>query len=575
MVKMKVLRCAVLLLAVGGLVTLADSAGAESGGFLSKMGCVLCKVKASRYLALVRLGLTSAVTTEARLLCVVFSGYSGAVCTGIIARWQARVEYIARHSRVSAAEVCGSLLESCQFSVAQHWAVELPPPPDHHSHRYKPPAGHGRQLKVLQIADVHLQLDYAPGSATNCKNKLFCCRARDGHGKGRHVAGAWGSYEHCDSPPSLLYALLKHLKHQHPDIAYVLWTGDNAPHSVHETSRSQTLASNRAVTEAIQDTFPDTLVIPALGNHDTHPVNSFPPPHVPSRFSNAWLLSELDHMWRPLLRGSLKAGYDTVHHENSFSETFNPLGYYHIRAPDSGLRILAVNTNYCYRYNFWTLLFPRDPAGQLQWLVGQLAEAEAAGEVVHIVGHVSPGDPSCRPDWSHQYSRIVHRFASTIGAQFFSHTHLDEFQVAVDGTGRAVSTVYIAPSLSPWTNLNPGYKIYSVDQTSWTVTDTERWFTDLEAANRRRHEAPVWRRLYSARPEYGLTTLAPDSWLALAHRMAHSRGLFQRVYRNYWGASRRRERCKAACRRQILCHLVTFDRQDHRQCELIQHRLRA
>ena len=68
-----------------------------------------------------------------------------------------------------------------------------------------------------------------------------------------------------------------------------------------------------------------------------------------------------------------------------------------------------INTNYCYNLNFWTLLEPRDPGGQLRWLVAQLAEAEAAGEVVHILGHISPGDESCRPDWSHQYSRIIYR----------------------------------------------------------------------------------------------------------------------------------------------------------------------
>ena len=33
---------------------------------------------------------------------------------------------------------------------------------------------------MLQLADIHLQLDYAYGSDTKCKNKLFCCRAKDG-----------------------------------------------------------------------------------------------------------------------------------------------------------------------------------------------------------------------------------------------------------------------------------------------------------------------------------------------------------------------------------------------------------
>ncbi|XP_037079276.1 sphingomyelin phosphodiesterase-like [Pollicipes pollicipes] len=510
---MKVLHWCVAVLALCVIcVTPPAATHAESGGLLSKLGCALCKVKASRYLSWMRLGLPlSAVTTEARLLCTVFGGYSAAVCSGVIVRWQDRVLYIARHTSATAAEVCGVLIESCQFSVARrHWAVELPAPSAHHTHR--PPAGYGKRLKVLHLADIHLQLDYVAGSNAKCKNKLFCCRAKDGFPRvaKKHAAGVWGTYENCDTPPALLDTMLSHIKYQHPDVAYILWTGDNAAHDVHATSRRRTIEANRAVTRAIRHVFPRALVVPALGNHDTHPVNSFPPPHLAGRFSNAWLFSALYDMWRPLLDNTDL--YHGVEHYHSFSETFDPLGYYYIRAAEAGLRILVVNTNYCYRYNFWTLLEQPDPGGQLQWLARQLAAAEAAGEAVHIVGHVSPGDPGCRPDWSHQYSRVVHRFRTTIVAQFFSHTHLDEFQVALDDEGRPFSTIYIAPSVSPWSNLNPGYKIYYVDDGSWAVTDTERWVTDLEAANRSPAAAPVWRRLYSARPAYGLAALTPAAW---------------------------------------------------------------
>ena len=56
---------------------------------LGKMGCALCKVKAARYLFKMRLGLPmSVITAEAKLLCVVFSGYSAKVCSGVIGQWQ-------------------------------------------------------------------------------------------------------------------------------------------------------------------------------------------------------------------------------------------------------------------------------------------------------------------------------------------------------------------------------------------------------------------------------------------------------------------------------------------------------
>lgn len=101
------------------------------------------------------------------------------------------------------------------------------------------------------------------------------------------------------------------------------------------------------------------------------------------------------------------------------------------------------------------------------------------------------------------------------------------------------------------------------------VTDTERWATDLEEANKHPSRPPVWHQLYSARPAYSLPSLAPHQWLALAHRMAVQPAFFQQVWSNYWGGSRRRDTCRASCQRTTLCNIVTFDRSDSRACDRI------
>ena len=41
------------------------------------------------------------------------------------------------------------------------------------------------------------------------------------------------------------------------------------------------------------------------------------------------------------------------------------------------------------------LLNLTDPVGQLEWLVEELFKAEAAGEKVHILGHIPPGITDC------------------------------------------------------------------------------------------------------------------------------------------------------------------------------------
>ena len=64
--------------------------------------------------------------------------------------------------------------------------------------------------------------------------------------------------------------------------------------------------------------------------------------------------------------------------------------------------------------------------------------------------------------WSHEYNRIVKRFNNTISAQFFGHTHFDEFQVFFNHT-TPINMAYLAPSETSLDGLNPAYRIYTID----------------------------------------------------------------------------------------------------------------
>jgi len=54
---------------------------------------------------------------------------------------------------------------------------------------------------------------------------------------------------------------------------------------------------------------------------------------------------------------------------------------------------------------------PKDQDGQLQWLADTLHRAEAAGEKVHILGHIPSGDSQCYRTWSREFNRIIDRLA--------------------------------------------------------------------------------------------------------------------------------------------------------------------
>ena len=69
--------------------------------------------------------------------------------------------------------------------------------------------------------------------------------------------------------------------------------------------------------------------------------------------------------------------------------------------------------------------------------------------------------------WSEEYARIIHRFRNIISAQFFGHTHFDEFEIffGENEVGRRIPTnmAYLAPSQTTVDYLNPSYRIFMVD----------------------------------------------------------------------------------------------------------------
>ena len=107
----------------------------------------------------------------------------------------------------------------------------------------------------------------------------------------------------------------------------------------------------------------------------------------------------------------------------------------------------------------------KDPFGLLPWLYDVLFDAEKNGEKVHIISHAPPGDHTAISGWGQNWAKIVDRFANTISAQFYGHTHNDQFIVWYDLETNSVpiNVGYVCPSVTTYTGLNPSYRIYTLD----------------------------------------------------------------------------------------------------------------
>lgn len=195
-----------------------------------------------------------------------------------------------------------------------------------------------------------------------------------------------------------------------------------------------------------------------------------------------------------------------------------------------GLRLVALNTNYCARLNPWTLFDPQDPGGQLKWLVGQLYEAEILGEKVQIVGHIAPDNRECTSSWVDNFLQIVDRFQETIVSQFYGHTHRDEFRVYYSPrTGAPIGNAYIGPSITSFKGNNPAYRLYHTS-TQGSVINHETYFFNLTQANTNGLYGPVWRLAYNALVDLKIPSLDPINWDLFIQRLISNERDFQKFY---------------------------------------------
>ena len=82
---------------------------------------------------------------------------------------------------------------------------------------------------------------------------------------------------------------------------------------------------------------------------------------------------------------------------------------------------------------------------------------------MHILAHIPPGNLDCWHIFSREFNKIINRFESTVAAQFYGHTHKEEYKIFYDDLGRPVNVGFVAGSLTTYSDINPGYRIYTVD----------------------------------------------------------------------------------------------------------------
>ncbi|XP_022670302.1 sphingomyelin phosphodiesterase-like isoform X2 [Varroa destructor] len=406
---------------------------------------------------------------------------------------------------------------------------------------------------VLHLADPHVSFEYRVGVAYSCREELCCTNrqmtpvtnmsAEDSgpYGEPRKT----GLYGRCDLPVRTLRSALKSAASLKFDFVYI--TGDFIPHTSFNFSFSRVIYEITEQTRIINEALPNKDIYVSIGNHDDYPSFLFPTDRmVAGKYSSDRLYYALWKIW----------GDKWIPTEAK--DTFLKGGFY-TASISPGVRLFSLNTNYCYKLNWWLAVDPEDPEGQLRWLDEGLAEAARMKEKVHIIGHIPPGTKECHSEWATAYQKIISKHSQIINGQFFGHMHWDQFtvdwSVEDDPKKQSIPTgVQISsPSITTYMTGYPSYRILKFDKFGG-LEDIDTYMLNITALNkkflartkgfdRRALDKAVqeldrndksyrfWQKMYSTRAAYGLKDLSPNSFADLIERFAKNDSLLEFYYR--------------------------------------------
>ncbi|KAG5980371.1 hypothetical protein E4U55_004098 [Claviceps digitariae] len=490
----------------------------------------------------------------AKSSCVKSTKYDEEFCDGAMEREAPIIASILRTMEIgspSSLHFCASFFGSCDLPPIDEWTLDFPPL-ETCSGEYKAVSGE-KPLQIIQYSDVHVDPLYQEGASTQCK-KPICCRPSemDSLNGTAHPAGPFGDHR-CDTPMTLEKSMYEYIKKEFPDAAFAMFTGDIVDHGSHNTSQKY----NEHIIDHAYDTMHDYIptVYGTAGNHEAHPLNNFEPQILGNK--TQWLYDTLFRHWSREVNSS------------SLLDA-KPTGAYSTKYPKGNLRIISLNTNMYYRYNFvlYQKAMQRDPDGQLLWLAKELHAAEKAAENVYIIGHMPLGSSDALPNGSNYFAQIVRRYSKTIKAMFFGHTHADHFQISYSNyknrlPSTALAVSYICPSLTP-TSGHPAFRVYDVDPQTFAVLDATTYIADMNDPNFQT-SGPNWKKYYSAKKAYGRAVtpqvtdpaaeLSPSFWHNVTEALKNNEALFDDYMARKSRGWNAESKCRDDCTKREICAL--------------------
>lgn len=222
-----------------------------------------------------------------------------------------------------------------------------------------------------------------------------------------------------------------------------------------------------------------------------------------------------------------------------------------------------------------------DNSGIFTFLIKELQAAEDAGERVWIVAHVLSGwdGSNAMISPSDLFYQVIERYSPHVIANvFFGHTHEDQVMIyyanngTVQNASYALTSGWMAPSITPGGNMNSGYRMYEVDTGSFEVHEAYTFYADVNTFPTLNATGPTFKFEYSTRDAYeiGWPKSAPLNatyWHQVTLAMEANRTMVSQ-FNTYQGKSSiRSPNCTSvACAKAKVCYIRSGSVALGRQC---------
>ena len=351
----------------------------------------------------------------------------------------------------------------------------------------------GKTLRMLQMTDIHLDLDYKVGSKGECLSPL-CCRDMPGANENiseEKLAGKYGYEGKCDINMDLLNSFVEDASTKNVDL--IIWTGDNPPHDSWEVnSQEKVYDITKKIKEALEAKFKDTEndipIFYCLGNHEKYPNDNY-------RENEEDMLQKMADIYKGYLSPEAY-------------ESFKNYGYHSMNYKNTNLRIISLNCLLCDVFNFNLINSTKIHAkAMFEWLETELRKAEKNNEFVYIINHFPLNGGFTLTECSKRLHALFQRYQFNIRGIFSGHTHMDDLELISEyhNKDKIININYIAPQLTTFSGKLPSYRIYIIDEKTKQIVDFEQYRFDLDTSNK--EQKPHWELAYKASDFYGVENM--------------------------------------------------------------------